>query len=746
MQSENIAHFIKQIADIIGVKPDIYAVNEALRSYNNKEVQTFSEFYQLFERKTYVSNLIISVNRVSKEEFKQILGTLSFPIIVLQKTETFEPVLLYASKETSKSKLEKKQCRIAKNELSITPHAIDSTPFADIAYLVEHNLLGDIQSFDEGRMDDVLLLSFLPKTSLFSLNELTIENPLVKPSPVQRVMHLLRNEKKDVGLIYFYAIMMGFVSLALPLGIQAIIGLVSGGLFLNSVIVLIIIVILATFVAGWIQILQLTVVEKLEQRIFAKSAFEFAYRIPRLKMEKIMNKYAPEMMNKFFDTLTIQKALPKILIDFSSAGIQIIFGLIMLALYHPLFIVFGLVVISIIVVIFYFTSFKALQFNIDSSKYKYKVAYWIEELARTIHTFKLAGEFAFPITKMDKLLNKYLEYRQKHFNVIVKQFQAIIAFKVFITAGLLILGAFLLVGRQINLGQFVAAEIIILLVISSVEKLISTLQSVYDLLTAADKVGEITDLKTERETGIDFDELIEDKKINMELSSLSYKYAASSKSVLQNISFQLPPSSSLCISGPNGSGRSTLAKILAGLFEDYQGKIIVNGMHLSEINLNTYRNRVADNLSDQDFFEGTIEENISLQKNGMSISTVLECLKAVKAIDFVNNLPHGIKTHLEAHANILPHSMKHKLMLARALARNPHVLIIDDSTMRFNYSEKKEFLEYLFSRKQDWSLIFISNNKEFMQRCDNVLLMEEGKIVAEGSYEQIKNHEVMNYL
>lgn len=746
MQSEKIAYFIKEIAAIIGHKIDMYAINESLKSYSNKDIANLSEFYELLERKTYVSELIVNLNRVSKDEFVQITESLSFPIIILQRTAQFTPVLLYTNKDNAKSKLEKKQCKLVAGEPVINAYENKHEEVANIDFLKQHNLLGEIESFDEGSMEDILLLSFLPKTSLFTLSELNAENPLIKPTPVQRVMHIFRNERKDIGLIYFYAIMMGIVSLALPLGIQAIIGLVSGGLFLNSVIVLIIIVILATFVSGWIQVLQLTVVEKLEQRIFAKSAFEFAYRIPRFKMEKLMNKYAPEMMNKFFDTLTIQKALPKILIDFSSAGIQIIFGLIMLALYHPLFIVFGVIVISIIVIIFYFTSPKALQFNIDSSKYKYKVAYWIEELARTIHTFKLAGEFAFPIHKMDKLLNKYLVYRQNHFNVILKQFKAIIAFKVFITAGLLILGAFLLVDRQINLGQFVAAEIIILLVISSVEKLISTLQSVYDLLTAADKVGEITDLKLERESGIDFEELIVNRSITMEVSALSYKYASTSKAVLQQISFELKPFETLCIAGPNGSGRSTLAKILAGMFEDYQGKIIVNGMHLTEINLNTYRNRVADNLSDQDFFEGTIEENISLEKHGMSIARVLECLHAVKVMDFVNELPQGVKTPLQAQGNILPQSVKHKLMLARALARNPYLLIIDESIMKFNRADRAAFFNYLFTQKNRWSLIFISNNKELMQQCDKVLLMDEGKIVGAGSYEEIKNHEIINYL
>jgi ABC-type bacteriocin/lantibiotic exporter with double-glycine peptidase domain len=358
-------------------------------------------------------------------------------------------------------------------------------------------------------------------------------------TPLKRLFQLLKSEKKDIYNIYFFAIMIALINLTLPLGIQAIIGLMSGGLLLESVFVLMVLVVTATVGAGWLQVQQLAMVEILQQRVFTKIAFDFAYRIPRLKLEKLKNEYMPELVNRFFDVLNVQKSLPKILIDFTSAIVQIIFGLLLLSFYHPYFILFGLLVILIIFFVFYFTSKKGLETSIYESKYKYKVVFWLEELGRAVQSFKLAGFANLPMHKTDRLLNKYIIYRKQHFAVLVRQFSAIIAFKTLITAGLLILGGALVFNRQINLGQFVASEIIIVLVISSVEKLISSVAVVYDVLTALDKIGHVTDLEMENNSGREALDLDIDNKFELNLENVSYKYKGARNFSFQNVSLQI---------------------------------------------------------------------------------------------------------------------------------------------------------------------------------------------------------------
>ncbi|WP_420150433.1 ABC transporter transmembrane domain-containing protein [Spirosoma sp.] len=320
------------------------------------------------------------------------------------------------------------------------------------------------------------------------------------PTPLQRLIRLLSNERKDIGYIYLYAFVTGLISLSLPLGIQAVFNLVSGGLVFSSVYVLIGLVILGVLVTGLLLVAQMTLVELLQQRIFAKAAFEFTYRLPRIRPDAFSGYYPPELMNRFFDVLTIQKGLPKLLIDLTAAAVQIAFGIILLSAYHPIFVGFGVFTVLIIWLICRVYGPKGVTTSLNESKYKYKVVDWLEEMARDLPTYRYKADLLEPVDKMDDLAAKYIDYRNQHFSVLKRFFYSGVAFKTLITGGLLILGTTLVVGRQMSLGQFVAAELIIVLITNSVDKLISGIDTVFDLLTAVEKIGYVTDLPLE-ETG-----------------------------------------------------------------------------------------------------------------------------------------------------------------------------------------------------------------------------------------------------
>jgi ABC-type bacteriocin/lantibiotic exporter with double-glycine peptidase domain len=275
-------------------------------------------------------------------------------------------------------------------------------------------------------------------------------------TPVKRFFALLQEEKKQVYAIYFYAILNGLITLSLPLGIQAILNFILGGRITTSWIILIVIVALGVVFGGFLQISQLQIMEKLQQRIFSKAGLSLAYRLPRIKTEIMHGEYGPEIVNRFFDTINLQKGLSKILIDFSAALLQVIFGLLLLSVYHPSFILFGLVLIGILSVIFFLSWPKGMETALKESTYKYQTAYWLEEVGRTLNSFKLVGSTRLPILRADKLIQKYVEFRTKHFSVLIFQYKVMIGFKVLIVTSLLLAGSFLLINDQISIGQFVA--------------------------------------------------------------------------------------------------------------------------------------------------------------------------------------------------------------------------------------------------------------------------------------------------
>lgn len=322
------------------------------------------------------------------------------------------------------------------------------------------------------------------------------------PSSIQRLIRLLTTEKKDIGYVYLYALITGLISLSLPLGTQAVFNLVSGGLVFSSVYVLIGLVILGVIVAGLLLIAQLTLVEVMQQRIFAKAAFEFMYRLPRIRPEALTGYYPPELMNRFFDVLTIQKGLPKLLIDLTAAAVQIVFGLLLLSAYHPVFIGFGTLTVLVIVLIIWINGPGGIKTSLTESKYKYRVVAWLEDVARELPMYRhrqdsVSDDPLETIDKMDELVANYVYHRNAHFRVLKRFFYSGLAFKTIVTGGLLILGTTLVVGREMSLGQFVAAELIIVLITSSVDKLISGIDTVFDLLTAVEKIGTVTDMPLE---------------------------------------------------------------------------------------------------------------------------------------------------------------------------------------------------------------------------------------------------------
>ena len=236
-------------------------------------------------------------------------------------------------------------------------------------------------------------------------------------SSLQRLFRLLQPDRKEVAYIYLFAIFGGLLTLTLPLGVQAVIGLVQGGEVSSSLIILIAVVTLGTLFSGVLNIMQLTVTETLQRRVFARSAFEFALRIPNLRLDALQRDYPPELVNRFFDTLTVQKGLPKILMDFSTGIVQIIFGLLLISFYHSFFVFFGIAVVLILVALLRWTGPTGLESSLVESKYKYKVAHWLQEVARTMITFKLASGARLSLSKTNDLVDGYLDARGNHFRI-----------------------------------------------------------------------------------------------------------------------------------------------------------------------------------------------------------------------------------------------------------------------------------------------------------------------------------------
>lgn len=545
-------------------------------------------------------------------------------------------------------------------------------------------------------------------------------------TPWKRFLGLIELEKKDIYQIFYYAIFGGIVSLSLPLGIQAIINLIQGAQVSTSWIVLVIVVTLGVAFSGVLQLMQLRIIETLQQRIFARSSFELSYRFPKIKMTELRDYYPPELANRFFDTLTIQKGLSKILIDVPTALLQIIFAVILLSFYHPFFIVFGVLLLLLIYIVFKFTAQKGLETSLIESKNKYKVAHWIQEVARTVVSFKLSGNTNLAMNKNDELVSSYLIARENHFKILILQYSQMIGFKVLVTASLLFIGGALVLNQEMNIGQFVAAEIIILLVITSVEKLIVGLESFYDVLTSIEKIGQVVDKELEPQTG---DRPKYNGEFNIHLEDLTYRVEERDKPIINNITLDIKPKSRLLIKGESGSGKSTLLNLIAGVIKPTSGNIYINDLSLPSIHLNHYRAQLGLSLSNESPFEGTIRENLAFGGHLVDDMTMINVLKIVGLERFLKEQPNGLDTGLNPEGKKISHTLSKKLILARAIIKKPKVIILEDALDQFNITETKNIIDYLTDPKRPWALIVVSSNKNWEKQCTKVITLEKGQII-----------------
>jgi ABC-type bacteriocin/lantibiotic exporter with double-glycine peptidase domain len=449
-----------------------------------------------------------------------------------------------------------------------------------------------------------------------------------------------------------------------------------------------------------------------------------------------MKKYGTDLTHRFFDTLTIQKGMSKLLIDFTAAILQLVFCLVLLSFYHSFFIFLGVFLVFTLGLIVRLTARQGMLASLDESSYKYKIAHWLKEIAQARFSFNLSGNRKFHIYRTDEFVQGYLSARDQHFKVLVKQYAYLIIFKVLIALTFLIIGGLLVINQQMNIGQFVASEIIILLILSAVEKLILSIEVVYDVFTAIEKIGQVTDLPIELAQKNEM-ELVDVNGLSIEFDQVSCQLDSYELSPLTDIQLQIHPQEKIGFISDSSLSTSVLFCSLVGLLDCSKGTISFNGIPLENLNKQSLREQIGSVLYRDQLVYGSVMDNIRFGRNEISLAMIEEELSALNLKSFIHAMTDKFQGILNPESHLIPVDVERKLLVARALIGQPNLLILEDPTAGLTSIQKEEILQQLF-KNENKTVLVASSDPMVLTYCSRIIEIHQGKIRFDGSYESFK--------
>jgi ABC-type bacteriocin/lantibiotic exporter with double-glycine peptidase domain len=545
------------------------------------------------------------------------------------------------------------------------------------------------------------------------------------PSPARRLLQLLRTESSDLWVVTIYAAVIGLLSLAVPVAVQALVNNVVFGQLLQPIVVLTLLLFVVLAFAGLLRALQAQVVEWIQQRLFVRVAAELAHKLPRVRADQLDHEHAPELVNRFFDVLTVQKSAATLLLDGLALALQTVIGLVLVAFYHPLLLALSLLLTGATAFIVLALGRRGPATAIEESKAKYAVAAWLEEMARHPAAFKSGGASAFALDRTDELARGYLLARRSHFRVVFMQKVGSYVLHAIASAFLLGLGGWLVMSGQMSLGALVAAELVLGTVLLGLTKLGKQLEALYDLLAAVDKVGHLVDLPVERDGG---HALPGAAAVSLRLRGLELAHEDGRRIVAGSDAF-VAAGSKVALLGREGSGKSTLLHHVYGLHAPVAGAVELDGVDLRELSLEDLRRAVAlvDGI---EVFDGTVEENVRVGRPHVSRPDVRNALRLVGLHDEVAALPRGLDTPLPTGGRLLSDGQLARLMIARALAGRPRLLLLDEALDGVDDRNRELLMGALFAPGAPWTLVCATHNRAVAEACDARLVIEDGRIAT----------------
>jgi len=538
--------------------------------------------------------------------------------------------------------------------------------------------------------------------------------------PWRRFLGLLRAEVPDIRLIVVYSLVTGTLYLAAPLAVNALVSNLSfggQGQLIQAVVALAIALLACLALAATARGMQYYLSDVIQRRLFVRLTADLSYRLPRVQLSCYDGIHAPELMNRFLDIVTVQKTTAFLLLEGVNVVLGSVIGMVVLAFYHPFLLAFDACIIVIVMLIVFIFGRNAVRTSIVESRSKYAVVHWLEELARYPAVFKGPGGYALAAERADQLALDYLHARRSHFRILIRQIAGFLGLEVLATTALLVIGGWLVLNMELTLGQLVASELIVGTLVASIAKLGKQFEAWYDAMAAMDKLGHLVDLSIEREDGEA--PSFSDEPASVAVENVAYGYQEG-HAVVEELGFRLAPGERVAITGPHGSGSSTVLALLSGLRAPDSGVIRIDGIDLRSWRLESLRSQVAL-VRNFEILEGTVVDNVRLGRADIRLDEVREAMARAGLLEEIMALPDGLNTVLVTGGRPLSSRQCVRLLIARAMVTRPRLLLLDEVLDGLGDDDLRELAPQIFGPQHPWTVLVATREPAVMALCDKIV-------------------------
>lgn len=528
-----------------------------------------------------------------------------------------------------------------------------------------------------------------------------------------------------MGVILLLSAINGVLLLATPLAVDAVVNNIAfggqQGVYLQALLILSLALFAFLALLAIMRAAQHYVMEVIQRRLFVRVTADLAYRLPHLQTAAFDRISGPELVNRFFEVVTVQKSSSLLLLEGVNLALSTLIGLIVLGFYHPFLLAFDLLLVAALGIVIFAMGRRAVTTSIRESYAKHAIASWLEQTALFPILFRSTGGRTLACSRADTLALEYLAARRAHFRILLRQISGLLALQAIASAALLTIGGALVLRGELTLGQLVASELIVGAIVASVAKFGKHLEAWYDALAAVDKLGYVVDLPIEREGGEAPSARQGPAAVRAQHVTFSYEPG---RPVLAALSFDIPAGARVAVVNAAGHGASTLLDVIYGLRSAQEGMLLVDGVDLRHWPLEALRNDVAL-VRGQEIVAGTIVENVRLGRSDISLDEVRRTLEAVGLIDAVLQLSDGLDAQLKLGGAPLSSTQRMRLVLARALIGRPRLLLLDETLDGLDAGIAAELEPALFDRSNPWTLMVVTRDAELVQLCDQVVRLGE---------------------